>query len=283
MTDYSVFGATPGPPGNATDGQPLNLAHQINVTAPCWALGLRYYRGDLAVTGAITGRLWLATGPSSGTLVDGSPVTFPDPGSALGWQLALFTAPIPLAAGIYKPTVRFPDRWPNRPNYWESGGPGENGRTAGPLTAPGAAGAIGGQGSFSTGAATVYPGIASSFASDYGVDLLVTDTDPTGGGVADFTVAPGDLGKYEIALAAGVETTVTFSEDLDQVEISNDTGAARVYFTVDGTPATVRGARCRQLPAAMHYVRPNVYGSGNTKVRLISEATTMVSVAKASG
>ncbi|MDX3661310.1 DUF4082 domain-containing protein [Streptomyces sp. ID05-26A] len=283
MTDYSVFGATPGPAGTATDGQPLNLAHQVNVTAPCWALGLRYYRVDTSIAGAITGRLWLATGPSSGTLVEGSPVSFADPGPATGWQVALFPEPIPLANGSYKPTVRFPDRWPNRPVFWEAGGAGENGISSGPLTAPNAASALGGQGSFSAGAATVYPSIASSFASDYGVDLLVTDTDPTGGGVAEYTVAEGDLGKYEITLAAGIETTVTFSDDLDQVEISNDNGAGRVYFTVDGTPATVRGPRCRQIPAAMHYVRANVYGVNDTVVRLISEAATMVSVAKASG
>jgi hypothetical protein len=100
--------------------------------------------------------------------------------------------------------------------------------------------------------------------------------------VADYTVASGDQGKYEITLTPNVESTVTFSEDLDEVEISNDNGVGRVYFTVDGTTATVRGANCRQIPAALHYVRPRVYRNGNTVVRFISEAATMVSVAKAS-
>lgn len=278
MADYSIFGTTPGPTTSGGDGTPVNLAHEITVTgSPRWARGLRFYRGTTAITGPVTGRLWRATDPGLGELVTGSDVTFSLSGT--GWHEALFPTPIALTAGIYKPVVHFPDQFPRTADYWAPGGPGEAGITNGPLTAPNNASALDGQGSFSTGPITTYPG-SSGNGSGYWVDLLVTDTEP-GGGVADFTVASGDQGQYEITLAPGVETTVTFSEDLDAVEISNDNGAGRVYFTVDGSPAVVRGTNCRQLPAALHYARVGVYRNGPTVVRLISEAATMVSVTKA--
>lgn len=282
MTDYSVFGATPGPSGNATDGQPLNLAHQVNVTSPCWALGLRYYRGDTAIAGTITGRLWLATGASTGTLVDDSLVTFADPGSGLGWQTALFAAPIPLLGGTYKPTVRFPDRWPNRPNFWEAGGAGENGLTSGPLTAPNAATALGGQGSFSAGAATVFPGTASSFASDYGVDLLVTDTDPEGGsGVADQQIAQDEIGIHNLALVANTEQVFRFADNVSTVEIVNMSGTAAVYYAVDSEDTAVAaGKKMRLIPATITSVKVPSPGQGPTVVRLVSPGTPTVSVSR---
>jgi len=279
MPDYSIFGSTPGPATSGGDGTPVNLAHQINVTgSPRWALGLRFYRGTLAITGPVTGRLWRATGPGTGELVNGSDVTFVL-GDTTGWKYAAFTGPIPVTAAFYKPSVHFEDQFPVAAGFWQPGGAGDGGLTNGPLTAPDHATALDGQGSFSAGPITTYP--ATGTGNGYGIDLVVTDTAPGGDPVAEHTVAAGDQGKYEILLAAGVETTVTFSEDLDRVEISNDNGAGRVYFTVDGTPATVRGANCRQLPAALHYAQVGVYRNGPTVVRLISEAATMVSVAKA--
>ncbi len=282
MTDYSIFGSTPGPSGNATDGQPLNLAHQVNVTAPCWALGIRYYRGDTSIVGGITGRLWAVTGPGTGTLVDGSLVTFADPGAGVGWQVALFTEPIPLLGGSYRPTVRFPDRWPNRPNYWEAGGAGENGLTSGPLTAPNAASSTGGQGSFSAGAATAYPATASSFASDYGVDLLVTDTDPEGGSsVAEQLIARDEVGVHALALVANTEQVFRFEDNTDTVEIVNMTGSAPIYFTVDSEEtALVAGKKMHLIPAAVTSVEFPSFGQRSTVVRLISPGTPTVSVSR---
>lgn len=278
MAEYTLFGTTPGPDTSGSDGQPITLAHQITITTPCWATALRVYRGTTAITGPLTGRLWRATAPTTGTAVPGSDVTFSLSGT--GWQTALLDTPIALDPGIYKAAVRFTDQFPVTSGYWTSG-PGATGITSGPLTAPNNTDALDGQGSYTT--STGYPGTSGS-GGGYWVDLTVTDTDPIGGmDVADYTVAEGDQGKYEIPLAANTEAVVTFAEDLDDVEISNDTGAARVYFTVDGTPATVRGANCRQLPAAIHYVSLGVYRNGGTVVRLISETPTIVSVARAAG
>ena len=282
MPDYTIFGTTPGPTTSATDGQPLNLAHQINITTPCWALGIRYYRANTTITGNITGRLWLSTGPGTGTLVDGTPIAFAAPGDTTDWQTALFTTPVPLEPGSYKPTVRFPDQWPNRPGYWEPGGAGENGRTSGPLTAPNATNAIDGQGSFSTGTATVYPATASATKADYGIDLLVTDTDPEGGvDVADYTVLAGEFGVHEITLVAATESTVTFDTDLDQVEITNHGGTSPVYYTTDGTPATVAGRNTRLLPAGWNTARVRPYTLGSTTVRFVSAGTPKISITRA--
>jgi hypothetical protein len=279
VPDYTLFGTTPGPADSATDGQPLNLAHQINTTAPCWAKGLRFYRGNLDITGTITGRLWTAAAPATGSAVPGTDVTFTLDG--LGWHTALFPAPVELPVGSYKAAVRFPDRWPLTTGYWFTGGPGENGITSGPLTAPNATSSLDGQGSFSTGALTTYPATGASNRANYWVDLLVTDTDPEGGPeVADHTINADDFGIHAVTLTAASEDTFTFDTDLDQIEITNHGGIHPVYYTTDGTPATVAGRNTRILPAGWHTARVRPYTTGPTVVRVISAGTPTISVTR---
>lgn len=281
--DHSIFGTTPGPSTSVTDGQPLNLAHQINTTAPCWALGIRFYRGNLDITGTITGRLWQITGAGAGTAIPGTDVTF-DIGDTTGWKEALFADPVELAIANYKPTVRFPDRWPLTASYWEAGGAGENGHTSGPLTAPNAAGATDGQGSFSAGALTVYPATGASNKANYWVDLLVTDTDPSsgpeGGVVAEYTVAQDEIGVHAIALVADTETIVRFADNVSTVEIVNMTGTAPVYFTVDKDAVSVAGNDTQLLPAKIGSVEAPSPGQQATVVRLISPGTPTISVTR---
>jgi hypothetical protein len=103
--------------------------------------------------------------------------------------------------------------------------------------------------------------------------------------MAAYTVAVGDIGKYEIAVAANTEDTVTFGggagdaaiTDLSQVEIQQVSGAKPVYYCFGSTAATVRGAHCRAVyPGTTAKVSPPT--SGDTVVRLISEAAAVVSV-----
>lgn len=281
MADYSIFGDTPGPSTSVDPEGPLNLAHQINVTAPCWALGLRWYRATLDITAPITGRLWKATGIATGTAVADTDVTF-DLGDTTGWKTALFATPFALDLASYKPTVHVEGRWALTGSYFSVGQPGHGGTTVGPLTMPGPDNAYDAQGSFSAGPITTYPGTGATNRANYWVDLLVTDTDPEGGPeVADHTVAADEQGVHNITLTAGTVDTVTFADDVTQIRVTNMTGTAAVYYTVDGSTPTVAGKNTRLLPAAIGSVLVEPPSSGPTAVKLISSGTPAVSVARA--
>lgn len=91
------------------------------------------------------------------------------------------------------------------------------------------------------------------------------------------TVATGDVGKHEIALAANTEDTVTFAVDVTEAEVTQLGGTKPVYFCFGSTAATVRGAHCYQVPTtATRTVQPPT--AGNTVVRLICEAAAVVTV-----
>lgn len=279
MADYSIFGTTPGPTTSVDPEGPLNLAHQINVTAPCWALGLRWYRATLDITAPVTGRLWRATGIGTGTAVTGTDVTF-DLGDTTGWKTALFT-PFALDLASYKPTVHVEGRWALTGSYFSVGQPGHDGTTNGPLTMPGPDTAYDAQGSFSTGPITTYPGTGATNRANYWVDLLVTDTDPGGDDpVADHTVAADEQGVHAVALTASTVDTVTFADDVTRITITNMTGTAPIYYTVDGSTPTVAGKNTRLVPAAVTHVDVEPATSGPTTVKLISPGTPTVSVAR---
>lgn len=177
MAVYRIWPSTDGPASSVTDNQPLNLAMEFRSTpGPTWATHLHFYRGDDTIVGPIVGRLWMVDTPSSGTVVPGSDVTFTLSGT--GWHTVALPSPIPLDSALrYKVAVTFPDRWTLTGGYWTSG-PGATGITNGPLTAYSAADASAGQGTFSTGAGTTFPG-SSGAGGNYWVDVTVTDVDPT--------------------------------------------------------------------------------------------------------
>jgi hypothetical protein len=278
--DYSIFGDTPGPSTSVDPEGPLNLAHQINITTSCWALGLRWYRATLDITAPITGRLWQATGIATGTAIPDTDVTFAL-GDTTGWKTALFTQPIPLDIGAYKPAVHVEGRWALTGSYFSLGQPGHDGITVGPLTMPGPDAAYDAQGSFSTGPITTYPGTGASNRANYWVDLLVTDTDPEGGPeVADYTIAGDEIGVHAVPLVASTVSTFTFADDVTEVTITNMTGTAPIYYTLDGTAPTVAGAKTRLVPADIVSVEVEPTGSGPSVVKLISPGTPTVSVAR---
>jgi hypothetical protein len=100
--------------------------------------------------------------------------------------------------------------------------------------------------------------------------------------VASYTVAADLHGAYAKTLVANTVDTVTFTDDIDRVEVTSN-GAAAVYVTVDGTTPTVAGAGTFELPAGAASVREiAVPTAGGTVVKLISAGTPVYSVAETS-
>jgi hypothetical protein len=101
--------------------------------------------------------------------------------------------------------------------------------------------------------------------------------------VASYTVAADLHGAYAKTLVANTVDTVTFTDDIDRVEVTSN-GAAAVYVTVDGTTTpTVAGAGTFELPAGAASVREiAVPTAGGTVVKLISAGTPVYSVAETS-
>jgi hypothetical protein len=92
-------------------------------------------------------------------------------------------------------------------------------------------------------------------------------------------MAATDIASYNNTLVAATEDTVNIGRDCDKVRVYNDTGTAAIFFTTDGTAATVNGANCYRVPAdAGAYTTVSVTGASNTKVRLISSGTPTYSV-----
>lgn len=173
LTAYSLMGGLTGPSTSNSEGSAINLGVEFKVTQPdCLARAIRFWRGNLDVAGAITGRLWVVTGVGTGVFVAGSDVTFVLSGT--GWQEAQLDAPIVLDTAVrYVAVVHFPDRWCSIPGFWSPGGDGADGLTAGPLTAHNNAGAVNGQGPFGLGSITDYPALSGN-GGNYLVDVLIS-------------------------------------------------------------------------------------------------------------
>lgn len=99
--------------------------------------------------------------------------------------------------------------------------------------------------------------------------------------MASYSVAAGKRGAYDKALVASTVDTVTFTDDVDSVEIVTD-GTAKIYVTVDGTTPTVSGATTIIVPAALGIRTIPTLSSGAPVVKLITSGTPTYSVAKAS-
>lgn len=107
--------------------------------------------------------------------------------------------------------------------------------------------------------------------------------------MADTNLTAGQHGAYDKTLTAATVETVTFDEDLDQVEIASD-GRSAIYVTVDGTTPAVGGAGTYKIPAingAAASTRAvsriiEVPTSGDTVVKLIAAAAVGYDVARPS-
>lgn len=98
--------------------------------------------------------------------------------------------------------------------------------------------------------------------------------------MASHTVASGAVGAHHKTLTASTVDTVTFADDIKDVEIVSN-GSAALYVTTDGTAPTVGGATAHYLPASASVRTVRVLGSSGTVVKLISSGTPTYSVARA--
>lgn len=99
--------------------------------------------------------------------------------------------------------------------------------------------------------------------------------------MATTAVTTGKIGAYALALTASTVDTVTFADNVSDVEVGSD-GTAAVYFTTDGSTPTVGGQGTYVLPAGAIGVRTarTVVSNGAT-VKLISAGTPSYWVARA--
>jgi hypothetical protein len=103
--------------------------------------------------------------------------------------------------------------------------------------------------------------------------------------MAAYTVAAGAIGVHAKTLAANTVDTVTFTDDVDWVEIISD-GAAAVYVTVDGSTPTVAGGGTWEMPAGVQSVltlpSPQPFATRAESVALISAGAAKYGVRAAS-
>ena len=100
-------------------------------------------------------------------------------------------------------------------------------------------------------------------------------------------VPEGRRAVHELRLAAGEEHVIAFTRigwaANANVEIVSHDGAARVYYTLDGTEAEIRGGNAYVVPAAICAPVQRAPGrravtEGRIVVRMISEGSPLVSV-----
>ena len=92
-----------------------------------------------------------------------------------------------------------------------------------------------------------------------------------------YTIASGDVGKYELALAADTEDIVVFPRDLSAVEVKALTGTSPLYVCFGTETATVKGDHCYDVPIGTMAVLP-VRTDGATRVHVISDNAATYSV-----
>jgi len=100
--------------------------------------------------------------------------------------------------------------------------------------------------------------------------------------VASYAVAvsTGERAAWGKVAVASTVDTVTFDRDLFAVRVTNDTGAAAIYFTVDGSTPTVGGAGTYRVPAVAGATADVTTqgGASTDAVKLISVGTPTYSV-----
>jgi hypothetical protein len=95
--------------------------------------------------------------------------------------------------------------------------------------------------------------------------------------MASYTIAAGGRAAHDKTLVASTVDTVTFPGDVSTVTVISD-GAAKIYFTVDGTDPVVSGDKTFMLPAAVSEFEVPSPGSQSAVVKLISAGTPTYSV-----
>ena len=99
--------------------------------------------------------------------------------------------------------------------------------------------------------------------------------------MATFALGAGERAAHAKTLVANTVDIVTFTDDVDVVEVVSD-GTDALYVRVDGTNPSVADARSYVLPAGVKSSReiPVSGDPGSISVRLISAGATKYSVTK---
>lgn len=197
MAEYSLFAVTPQLAPNADSA--VTVGCEFRVDTSCWLVGVRY----LHPTGGSTAARTMGVYDLSQNLVAG-PYTMPA-GTNGAWCALTLPTPVVLAPGNYRVACLFPaGDYPYQSGYFSS----INDTAHGPITELSAfsvAGQV--QGSYTYGASLSYPTSTAS-GGNFWPDVIVSDTDPDGGGGEAFTGSIGLSGTGTLS-ATGSALLVT--------------------------------------------------------------------------
>jgi hypothetical protein len=179
-TSYRLWPGYPSIPGHLdsdTDG--YTLATEFQLSKSCTLDNIWFYSAPGAATLPTRCAIWNV---SSQSVVSGTDNSSPAWSGAAGsgW-VSCGSSGVTLPAGDYKVTVFYGggSEWYQATNgYWDTGGPGANGITAGPVTAPGTSAATSpGQCTYNWGS-WAYPQTYASAGDgeNYWIDVEVTPT-----------------------------------------------------------------------------------------------------------
>lgn len=99
--------------------------------------------------------------------------------------------------------------------------------------------------------------------------------------MTSYEVGAAEVGVHSKTLAAGVVDSVTFAEDLREIEVMTS-GASDIFVSFGDVVPTVNGNQCFRIQSLVGSVVLPVKQSGPTKVNLISAGTPVYSVSRTS-
>lgn len=183
MTQQRIWPNDSGPVNGDVDTS-ISVGTEFSVTQAVWVTHLRHWRGDSAATKAPdNARLYRITGATTAVLV--VEVSSGITSNANSWNEVALGTPVLLSTSqVYKTVFHYFSStavgcYMSTVSYWTTGGPGESGITNDWLFAPDATvTADGGQGTYIYSSTPTYP-INQFNQTNYWVDVVTTDIDPT--------------------------------------------------------------------------------------------------------
>lgn len=201
MADYSFWARTQSF-ATYTDANGRTQGVEFFVTADGWVKSLWYRKPTTTSAPPITGAIY-----EIGTTTPLWSAAFPSSAGVAGWIELVLATPLKVVSGKKYRAAAWVQGGDNvlsgSASYWTTGGLGVNGLSVGGgfLQAPGSATAVGNaQGPYNIGA-LAYPNTTNTSKANYGVDLTVTDINPT---------APSTI-SWTADLAAGTLAGMGFS------------------------------------------------------------------------
>ncbi len=178
-TTYRLWPNLPTVPGALlADSLAYTLATEYTLSATCQLDRIWFYSPSGAAALPSRCAIWSASSQTEVTGTDNPAPAWSGPAGS-GWVSCSYSG-VTLPPGDYKVAVYYGggSNWLQATtSYWAGGGPGTDGITAGPLSAPGAASASGaGQSTYNQGAWAYPTTYASGTGENYWVDVEVTPT-----------------------------------------------------------------------------------------------------------